>query len=115
MLRSAAIFSLGCLVLLSSSAHAAASEDLAPTHFVLFSSPALSRIGYVALDPIRGTSSKVHTLVSIGLDTPKTICMDPPRSRLYVCDAGAKKIYFFEVFFSGIFTGGEERRSNYML
>ncbi|CAD7946640.1 unnamed protein product [Amoebophrya sp. A25] len=73
----------------------------ADTRFLLASSPLHSRVSYVALDPLRGTTSLIKPLITPGgvVDSPQGICIDGPRNRLYVCDPGSKskKVFWFEL------------------
>ncbi|CAD7950372.1 unnamed protein product [Amoebophrya sp. A120] len=69
--------------------------------FLIASSPRLSKVSYVALNVLRGTTSLIRPLIIPGneVDSPRGMCVDVPRNRLYVTDPGvtSRKIYWYEL------------------
>lgn len=67
--------------------------------FLVISAPELSKVVYYILTP---PARFARPLVSRDLKTPRGIAVDNERLHLFVCDPGAKKIYWYQLIVTAI-------------
>lgn len=61
--------------------------------FLLVSLPQQRKVSYMQLKDFKAVGGEVLPLIDGALSVPYGIAWDAPRSALYICDEGAKKIY----------------------
>lgn len=70
---------------------------LTPLQFLLVSSPAERKVGYIQMRNFQGANAEISALVDSGLGAPHGIAFDRQRGDLYVTDTVARKIFRFGV------------------